>query len=243
MSEGIQFQALFHSQVDCMVNYTGNVWTLLMKRQEFKSPRETLDEVRDYLWKEKGVVCLGSLGFENAYALAMRKDDAAVVGGSLENLARFAERHHARTGKKLRVGGDNQIFDRKEWTRVKELYRLTDAVIETQTMDPTLMCGALKDGQVEAIVAYTTDGRLPVFGLELLADPRQAFPPYDAILLLSPAAAKRPSLRAALEPLLGTIRLAVMQQANLRVDEEGWTALRAAGELLDAIRPHLPPSR
>src|SRR5262249_4981672 len=51
-SEGIQFQALFHNQVDCMVNYTGNIWTLLMKRTDFKHSRETLEEVRDYLWRE-----------------------------------------------------------------------------------------------------------------------------------------------------------------------------------------------
>src|SRR5262249_44871985 len=35
-SEGIQFMALFHGQVDVIVNYTGNVWTLLMKRTDFK---------------------------------------------------------------------------------------------------------------------------------------------------------------------------------------------------------------
>src|SRR5206468_1603990 len=73
-SEGIQFLALFHDQVDCIVNYTGNVWTLLMKRQDFKDSDRTYQEVRKYLLEEHGVVCLGRLGFANAYAVAVPQE-------------------------------------------------------------------------------------------------------------------------------------------------------------------------
>ena len=45
-----------------------------------------------------------------------------------------------------------------------------------------------RHGQVDLIIAYTSDGRIPVYQLEILKDPKQAFPPYDAILLLSPDA-------------------------------------------------------
>jgi len=231
-SEGIQFLALFHDQVDCIVNYTGNVWTLLMKRQDFKDSRQTLAEVRDYLLKEHGVVCLGPLGFENAYAVAAPKNVARELGGSLENLAEWAKKRYARP---LRIGGDSMFFERPEWTRLRDLYKLHDVEIKPVAMDPTLMYGAVRDGQVELIVAYTSDGRIPSYGLEILKDPERAFPPYDAILLLSPAASRRPELRQALEPLVDAIGLETMRKANYHVDVDHWTARRAAEELLEQI--------
>ena len=238
-SEGIQFQALFHNQADCMVNYTGNVWTLLMKRQDFLDSRRTLEEVRRYLLEEHGVVCLGPLGFANAYAVvvpgATAKELATYHGRpSLLGLAEYAARHRRRTGKKLRLGGDTQFFDRPEWRRLREFYGLAE-VVETRAMDPTLMYKAMRGGQLEAIVAYTSDGRIPAFGLELLDDPRRAFPPYDAILLLSPAASQRRGLREALEPLIGAVSLETMRRANYAVDVDRATARRTAAELLGEV--------
>ncbi len=230
-SEGIQLQALFHGQVDCIVNYTGNIWTLLMKRPDFKGRGETLEEVRAWLLEQHGVVCLGSLGFENAYAVALPQERAEELGGTIDGLAAYAARYRQRTGRKLKVGGDHQIFDRPEWRRLCERYGVEDGLVQTVAMDPTLMYGAVKDDQVQAILAYTSDGRIPAYRLKLLGDPRQAFPPYDAVLLLSPSAARRPGLRAALEPLVGAVRLESMQRANSRVDVEKWPPRRAAAEL------------
>ncbi len=39
MSEGMQFMALRESEIDCMVNYTGNIWALLMKRKDLPGAR------------------------------------------------------------------------------------------------------------------------------------------------------------------------------------------------------------
>jgi osmoprotectant transport system permease protein len=129
------------------------------------------------------------------------------------------------------VGGDSQFFTRPEWRWVKTAYHLTESDVERVEMDPTLMYGAIRDGQLDVIVAYTSDGRIPAYELELLGDPRRALPPYDALLLLSPEAAKRPGFREALEPLTGAVSQEAMQQANLRVDVEKWPARRAAEEL------------
>src|SRR5262249_55751046 len=91
MSEGIQIEALRHSQIDCMVNYSGNIWTLVMKRKDFLDRQATINEVTRYLAEKDGIVCLGSLGFEDAYAFAMpqRHADRLKVH-SLADLARLA---------------------------------------------------------------------------------------------------------------------------------------------------------
>jgi osmoprotectant transport system permease protein len=102
------------------------------------------------------------------------------------------------------------------------------------------MYGAVTDGQADVIVAYTSDGRIPAFDLKIVDDSKQAFPPYDAVLLVSSQAAAKPELLAALAPLVGAINLDAIQNANYRVDVEKWPARRAAEELLDRMKPARP---
>ncbi len=45
MAFGLQLLALRSNDVDCLVNYTGDVWTLVMKRQDVKDPETTRREV------------------------------------------------------------------------------------------------------------------------------------------------------------------------------------------------------
>jgi osmoprotectant transport system permease protein len=236
MSEGIQIEALRHSQIDCMVNYSGNIWTLVMKRKEFLGRQATIDEITRYLAQKDGIVCLGSLGFEDAYAFALPERQAAALKvHSLADLARLSG-ERARQQRRLRIGGDSQFFERPEWARVRETYGLREEDVETAAMDPTLMYGAVNAGQVDVIVAYTSDGRIPYYQLEVLKDPEGALPPYDAVLLLSPEAARRAQLVEALLPLVGAVSLDAMRQANFRVDgEEKWPARRAAKELYGAL--------
>jgi len=231
MSEGIQIEALRHNQIDCMVNYSGNIWTLVMKRKDFLDRGATIDAISRYLAEKDGIVCLGSLGFEDAYGFALpaRQADRLTVH-SLADLGRLA-RERTKQGKKLKIGGDSQFFDRPEWRRVKATYRLQEEDVETKAMEPTFTYGAVESDQVDVIVAYTSDGRIAYYHLEVLSDPEGALPPYDAVLLLSPEAVTRPELVKALRPLVGQVSQAAMRQANLRVDKDGWMPRRAAEEL------------
>jgi osmoprotectant transport system permease protein len=233
MSEGVQFLALRLGQIDCCVNYTGNIWALLMKRKDAATRDEVYDEVRRYLQDEYGVCTLGKLGFENAYALAMRPDRArALLGGdpTAWTLARLAE---AARRQRLTLAADLQFFTRPEWPRVRRAYGLS--FHKTREMDPALMYQAVAEDKVDVICAYTSDGRIDAYGLVLLNDPRQAFPPYDAVLLTSRPAANTPDFLKALGPLVGAIDETAMRRANYRVDVDHWTPLRAAQELVEKI--------
>ncbi|MHC4225223.1 MAG: glycine betaine ABC transporter substrate-binding protein, partial [Planctomycetota bacterium] len=158
------------------------------------------------------VIAVGPLGFENAYALAMRRDRAAALGvRAIGDLAPHAGA--------LSVGGDPEVFGRPEWIRVRSLYGLER--IRTRGMDSTFLYGAVRDGEVDVITAYSTDGRIAAYDLLVLRDPKQAFPPYDAILLVSPRAAKTPGVIEALRPLVNSIGDETMRQANRGVDIDG----------------------
>ena len=93
------------------------------------------------------------------------------------------------------------------------------------------MYSAIAQNEVDVISAYSTDGRLAAYNLTVLQDNRQAFPPYDAVLLLSSRTAKRSGLSDLLRPLIGTIDDRTMREANKLVDVDGLSVDSAAAIL------------
>ncbi|MEM1445293.1 MAG: ABC transporter permease/substrate-binding protein [Planctomycetota bacterium] len=213
------FNALSAGEIDAYVDYSGTLWANAMQRQPGPARGEVLDHLTDWLDTNHGITLLGSLGFENAYALAMPESQAETLGiTSIGDLAPHAGR--------LSIGSDIEFFERPEWRRLRDLYGLSFA--ERVPMNPTLMYEAAKAGDVDVITAFTTDGRIPAYKLRLMTDDRAAFPPYDAVLLLSKHAAADNALVEALVPLLGAFDLPTMQQANRLVDLDGQSPQQAA---------------
>jgi osmoprotectant transport system permease protein len=233
MGYGIQHVALQHNDVDCLVTYTGDVWSLLMKRHDFADSKTMLKEVARFLEEDFGVVCLGPLGFENAFSVAMTERKAAAWG--VKSIADLARHTRERLGRPLKLGGDIGVFHQSEWRRLKERYQLKDHDVQTVAMDQSLMYAAVSEGEVDAVIAYSSDGRIPEYQLQLLSDPERVFPPYDAILLVSRAAAQRPGFVEALKPLVGSIKQEAMQEANRRVDVEKQSPRQVARWLLKSI--------
>jgi len=184
--------------------------------------------MRQWLDATHNIGVLGALGFENAYALAMRRDRAEELG--VRTIADLAL--HARD---LVVGGDLEIFSRPEWTALIEAYGLEFG--EERTMQPTFMYPAVVGGDVDLITAFSSDGRIALYDLLVLEDPMQAIPPYDAVLLTSPRRAGDNALSAALRPLIESIDIEMMREANLSVsrDNNQLTSEEAARRLWQAI--------
>ena len=148
---------------------------------------------------------------ENAYGLAMRRDRAEQLGiATIADLAAHAAN--------LSMGGDLEFFSRPEWAALQSAYGLQFA--RRRDFDPTFMYQAVTDGEVDVISAFTSDGRIAANDLLVLADPAGAILPYDAIVLIARKRANDDLLRRALTPLIDAIPLALMQEANYRVDRE-----------------------
>jgi osmoprotectant transport system substrate-binding protein len=85
----------------------------------------------------------------------------------------------------------------------------------------TVMYEAIKNDEVNAISAYTTDTRNEVFELRVLEDDKNALPPYDAILIVTEEfAEENPDAIAAMEKLDGAIDTDTMRQLNYQFDIE-----------------------
>src|SRR5262249_9066383 len=145
MMESIEWMALCSGQIDCYVDYSGNIWATVMKRKDPPADRQqALEEIRTYLAEKHGVVCLGSLGVENAYALAMpqRRAEALKIR-TIDDLRAYSEG--------WTIGGDMQFFGRSEWKQVRDSYGLRFPRAHWKAMDPTLMYPAVVSGEVDVI--------------------------------------------------------------------------------------------
>ncbi|WP_300543201.1 ABC transporter permease/substrate-binding protein [Maricaulis sp.] len=218
----IAFDALASGEIDVYIDYSGTIWATVMDRPAPVERHRMLAEMTGWLHENHRILALGALGFENAYGFAMTRPRAeALQVASLDDLAPLAG--------DLSVGGDPEVFTRSEWIAARNTYGLQ--AIETRAMDSTFMYSAVRDGQVDLISAYTTDGRIAAFDLVVLDDPRGVLPPYDAVILLGPQARTRPGLSEALAPLVGRIDAELMREANRRVDLDRQTPAQAAAWL------------
>jgi osmoprotectant transport system permease protein len=215
LGSAVIFNALVAGDVDAYVDYSGTLWANRMGRTDAPPREAVLGEVARWLNATYRIRILGSLGFENAYALAMARKKAEAHG--IRSIADLAAR-----APQLSIAGDYEFFARPEWKAIAKAYGL--AFREQRTMQPDFMYRAAADSEVDVISAYTSDGQIAKYDLVVLDDPRHAIPPYDAILLLSPRRANDEKLIAALMPLIGAIPVDLMRAANARAADGGTSA-------------------
>jgi len=232
LGSAVIFRALAGNDIDAYVDYSGTLWTNVMERRDVPPRDVMLAELTRFMRERYGVTVLGALGFENAYALAMRSGRAAELGvRTIADLTPLAPR--------LRLGSDLEFLSRPEWTALKQAYGL--AFGQEKSFNPTFMYRAIEDGQVDVISAFSSDGRLAGGALLVLEDVKHAIPSYDAVILLAPKRANDEVLRRALAPLIGAISVETMRQANFMLDRDTDKAsLREAVQFL-AGKLNLPP--
>lgn len=226
----VAFDALLAGDIDVYVDYSGTIWATIMQRESGGVDRGTvLAEVEAFLRDEHGVEMVATLGFENAYALAMRRGQAETLGiRGIESLTPVASR--------LAIGGDYEFFGRPEWQAIRDTYGLVFA--DQRTMDSALMYQAVASSQVDVISAFSTDGRIAALDLVVLEDARGAIPPYDAVVLAGPRLVRdRPDVITALRALTGRIDADHMRRMNLSVDQNGATPAAVAADFLRALEP------
>lgn len=211
LGSAVAFGAVASGAIDVYVDYAGTIWTGQMKRTDAPPRAAQVRAIARWATREHGVSLLGTLGFENAYAFAMRKADAKRLGiATLADLARRAPG--------LRLGSDLEFLERPEWRAVEAAYGLRFA--SATPFSPTFMYRALTSGRADVISAFSSDGRIAADRLTVLADPKRAIPGYDAIPLVAPRRAKDKRFTDALQPLVNAVPVEAMREANYMVDRD-----------------------
>ena len=227
LGSNVLFDALASGEVDVAVDYSGTLWVNRMGRSDVPPRAQVLDELSHWLVEKHGIRLLGSLGFENAYALAMSRRKAEALGiRTVSDLAAHAGA--------LTIAGDYEFFARPEWAALRTAYALDFR--KERTMQPEFMVKAAGAGEVDVISAYTSDGQIAANDLVVLDDVKHVIPPYDAIVLLTPRRAHDAKLIAALRPLVDAIAVAAMRAANAKASDGGTTIDEVAKSLWEGSR-------
>ena len=185
----ILWQALRGGQIDVYPEYTGTITQEILKNDQSLS----LEEIRESLAKF-GVGMTEPLGFNNTYALVMRRSEAQRLGvRTISDLRRYPE---------LKIGLTHEFLDRQDgWRPLRERYALPQR--NMIGIDHALGYAALANGSIEIKDAYSTDAKIEQSDLVVLEDDLQFFPKYQAVFLFR--LSTRADAIAALRRLEGTL--------------------------------------
>jgi osmoprotectant transport system permease protein len=223
----IAFGAIRTGSADAYPEYTGTGLLAILGEQPVADPGAVYRRVSREFRRRWGVRWLPPLGFENTYAVAVRRATADSLG--LRTLSDLA-----RAGPRLRAGLTPDFTGRADGLPgLREAYGLRFA--EVRALLPAVKYQALAAGEVDVIDGYSTDGLIARYDLVVLRDDRRFFPPYEAAALVSRRLAeRRPDAIAALTELSGRLDVETMRRLNRRVEVDREPIPRVArGALLE----------
>ena len=213
----VAFAALRTDAIDVYPEYTGTGLIAVLRDSASDAmradPRLAFSRVAREFEARYGVRWLPPLGFQNGYAIAVRRETAARFG--LRTLSDLATH-----GDSLSAGFTNDFIGRSDGLAgLRAAYGL--ALRDVRPLAPAVKYQALDGGAVDVIDGYSTDGLLARFDLVTLEDDRHFFPPYEAAALVSPrVVASRPEVMAVLVRLSGRITEPMVRSWNRRVEVE-----------------------
>ena len=223
----IAHNALREGAIDLYVEYTGTALTTILRAPSMHDPDAVLDYVRKAYAEKFSLVWLKPFRINNAYALAVRGQEAKSRGwATISDIAASAG--------SLRAGFTPEFSERPDgYPGLKQAYGL--AFRHVYDIEAALMYRALAEGEVDVISAYATDGRIGALGLTLLKDDRQFFPPYFAVPVVRKDVLERhPQISDVIALLSDVLDEPTMRGLNWAVDGEKKNPRKVAMEFLRA---------
>jgi osmoprotectant transport system permease protein len=198
----ILWEALRGGQIDAYPEYTGTIATEILKSDSTLS----LDQIRNSLEKV-GVGMTAPLGFNNTYALVMRRSEPQRLGiRAISDLQRHPD---------LKFGLTHEFLERQDgWRPLRQRYGLPQQNIIG--IDHAIGYSALANGSIAVKDAYSTDAKIEQNDLFVLEDDLHFFPKYEAVFLFR--SSTRADAIAALRRLEGTLDETRMIRLNAEAE-------------------------
>jgi osmoprotectant transport system permease protein len=212
----VLWSALLKGDIDIYPEYTGTIRQELLKGTD----THTLPLLSAALAKQ-GIRMSAPLGFNNTYAIGVKKETAKRYGlTGISDLRRHAG---------FSFGFSNEFLNRGDgWPALRTAYGLPQKNV--RGLDHDLAYRGLDSGSVDGIDVYTTDAEIAYYDLFLLNDDRAHFPAYESVILYrADLDARAPGAVAALARLEGTIDAGRMSSMNgaVKLDKKSESAVAA----------------
>jgi osmoprotectant transport system permease protein len=221
----IAFGAIRTGSADVYPEYTGTGLLAILGEQPAPDPRKVFDRVSREFRRRWNARWLPPLGFENTYAIAVRRETAERYGlATLSDLAR--------AGRSFRAGLTPDFIGRPDGLPgLTRAYGVRFA--QVRALLPAIKYQALAAGEVDVIDGYSTDGLIARYDLVVLRDDRRFFPPYEAAALVSGGLVERkPAAIAALAELSNRLDETKMRRLNQRLEVDREPVGRIAADAL-----------
>ncbi|MBB6449135.1 osmoprotectant transport system substrate-binding protein [Geomicrobium halophilum] len=208
-------QAMMNGDINISsTRYTGTDIAGALNEEPIMDPDEALDHLMEEFDDRFDQTWFPSYGFDNTYAFTIREDLAEEEG--IENVSDLEAMADT-----VEVGVDNNWLTREGdgYPAFQEHYGFEFDHITP--MQIGLVYDALASGNMDVVLAYTSDGRIAAYDLFLLEDDQQFFPPYDtSAVATNDVLEANPGVEEAIRQLEGQISTEDMQVLNYEADAE-----------------------
>ena len=224
----IAFRALRTGAIDVYPEYTGTGLLAILGEPPLGDASAVYQRVASEFRNRFGVRWLAPLGFQNSYAIAVRRATADSL--HLRTLTDLA-----RVGGSIRAGLTADFVGRADGLPgLQRAYGLRFNAV--RVLGPAVKYQALAAGQVDVIDGYSTDGLIARYDLVVLTDDKHFFPPYEASALVSQRlATTMPDALIALGELSGRLDESRMRALNKRVEVDGTPVSVVARDALASL--------
>ncbi|MDQ6766777.1 MAG: quaternary ammonium transporter [Candidatus Eremiobacteraeota bacterium] len=225
----IAMASILRHEIDLYPEYTGTALLAQLKLAPLHDRATVYQTVKREYAARYGLTWLDPAPMNDSQALA--------------TTARTAQRLHlyrlsdcARLAPQLRLGAVPEFTDRPDGLPGLQKAYGGFQFQSIKLIDIGLKYAALLQGQVDVVVAFSTDGQIDAHHLVVLDDDKHFFPPYQvAPVVRSDSIARFPRIPGALNPLAPHLTDAIMRHLNWRVDGKHEEPADVAADFLAGV--------
>ncbi len=165
----VLWSALLKGEIDIYPEYTGTIQREILLQYGLNSEQEIRNKLAEF-----GITMSRSLGFNNTYAIGMKRVLAEKYG--------IMKISHLRRHPRLKFGFTNEFMDREDgWQGLRSHYQLPQSSV--RGLDHDLAYRGIESGSIDVLDMYSTDAEIDYYDLLKLEDDMNYFPRYEAVLL------------------------------------------------------------
>lgn len=212
----ICYEALKNNEIQVYPEYTGTIKEEILKVKD----KISTDSIRSLTQKNLNLTFSAPYGFNNTYALTMKKN--------LANKLNIKTISDLKNHPNLKIALSYEFVKRQDgWVNLAKIYDLPQTPVG---IEHGLAYSALEEGKIDLTDAYSTDGEITKYDLVILEDNKNFFPDYSAVSLYRPELDEK--IKSIFNTLSGKISASEMQKMNAAVLYENKSFAQVANEFL-----------
>jgi Periplasmic glycine betaine/choline-binding (lipo)protein of an ABC-type transport system (osmoprotectant binding protein) len=193
-------------------NFTGDELITTLNHSPIKDRKKANRVVKKLYTKRFDQTWFPTYGFQNTYNMLVTQETAKKYHlNNISDLKKIAP--------KIAIGADTIWRNRPDdgYAAFSQAYGFQFKRV--YPMQVGLVYSAVAAGKMDAVLGYSTDGRIKSYNLKILPDNKHFFPPYDTSMVVNnDVLREHPKLKPLLHRLDGKISVSQMQTLNYEVD-------------------------